>query len=474
MVDYEEFVSKPKSMLIAPAGYGKTHTIAECLKFTKGKQLILTHTHAGVASLKEKIHKASISSSNAHVETITSFAQKYTLSFYTKKDIPEQGDNKNYYPFIVKKATEFIKIKPISDIIRNTYSGLFVDEYQDCTAIQHELILALSEILPTHILGDFLQGIFGFKNEVLVDLEDPKCMGEFANNKYELDKPWRWEKINEQLGGDLKTIRQKLIDHAEIDLSQAKSIELNIVVEGDLFNPKKDYYKKVKQLLQEKSLLIIHPDTLSVNPRIAVVKAFSSAFTLVESIDDKDFYELSRELDNVDSSDVAQVFIKIGFKIFNKTGLSIWFNDKGIKRKQKIEDLSAIQPIRDNFEVLKNNLSYSLLADTFKKVKLLPGVKCYRRELFSSLCKALEDADCNQLSVYDSMVNKRNSVRKMGRKVYGKCIGTTLLTKGLEFDIVAILNAHKFNCSKNLYVALTRASRRLIIFTNNSKLTPYS
>ena len=53
-----EFVSKPKSLLIAPAGYGKTHTIAECLKYTGGTQLVLTHTHAGVASLKEKIKKS--------------------------------------------------------------------------------------------------------------------------------------------------------------------------------------------------------------------------------------------------------------------------------------------------------------------------------------------------------------------------------------------------------------------------------
>ncbi len=48
-MDYAGFVSKAKSFIVAPAGYGKTYAIAECLKHTKGKQLILTHTHAGVA-----------------------------------------------------------------------------------------------------------------------------------------------------------------------------------------------------------------------------------------------------------------------------------------------------------------------------------------------------------------------------------------------------------------------------------------
>jgi len=72
------------------------------------------------------------------------------------------------------------------------------------------------------------------------------------------------------------------------------------------------------------------------------------------------------------------------------------------------------------------------------------------------------------------MKNIRNVKRRMGRKIKGKCIGTTLLTKGLEFDTVAILNAHEFDCPKNLYVALTRSSKRLIVFTNNKVLSPYT
>ncbi|MBI4650815.1 hypothetical protein HY745_05930 [Candidatus Desantisbacteria bacterium] len=111
-MDYAKFVSKPKSMIVAPAGYGKTHAIAECLKHTEGKQLILTHTHAGVASLKEKIQKLSIAYNKYHVETIEGFAQKYVKAFYCGKDIPEQDDTNIYYPFIREKAKNLFKIKP--------------------------------------------------------------------------------------------------------------------------------------------------------------------------------------------------------------------------------------------------------------------------------------------------------------------------------------------------------------------------
>ena len=71
------------------------------------------------------------------------------------------------------------------------------------------------------------------------------------------------------------------------------------------------------------------------------------------------------------------------------------------------------------------------------------------------------------------MVLQRNKIRKIGRKVDEKCIGTTLLTKGLEFDAVIIVDAHKFRCPKNLYVAMTRATKKLIIFSKENILRPY-
>ncbi len=98
-MDYNAFVDGDKTLLIAPAGYGKTHTIAECLGYSTGRQLILTHTHAGVASIKEKIKTHSIASNRYNVETISSFAQKYVNAFCTGTDVPDQ-ENSNSSPAI--------------------------------------------------------------------------------------------------------------------------------------------------------------------------------------------------------------------------------------------------------------------------------------------------------------------------------------------------------------------------------------
>ena len=67
--------------------------------------------------------------------------------------------------------------------------------------------------------------------------------------------------------------------------------------------------------------------------------------------------------------------------------------------------------------------------------------------------------------MYDRMVSHRERIRFFGRNVEGKCIGSTLLTKGLEFDDVIVIDAHNILDKNNLYVALTRAAKRLIIYS---------
>ena len=476
MLNHLEFSTKVKSMLIAPAGFGKTHAIVECLKETKsiGKQLILTHTHAGVSSIKEKIKRENILNSSFEVETISSFAQKYVNAFYTGNDIPSQEVSKLYYPFIIEKANLLFKLKPIRQIISNTYKGFFIDEYQDCTLNQHNLITTLSELLPTHILGDFLQGIFGFNGEQLVDLNDEVLMKEFIQSKYELDKPQRWlNGNNAPLGADLKCIRDLLINKSKIDLSKYSSIELNLISESDLYSPFKNYSKQIRNLFKENNVLLLHPDSTSIYPRLDIIKRFNNAFTLVESIDDKDFYTLSKDADLLTKENFRLKLIEICYKLFNKTGVGIWFNERGLKNKTSIIDKAKSLLIDEQINTLETKICFIGFSKLLKSIKELTDIKCYRKELFYTFCKALVEAEIEKISVFESMNNKRNMTRRIGKKIYGRCIGTTLLTKGLEFDTVAILNAHKFDCPKHLYVALTRACKRLIIFSNTKELNPY-
>lgn len=463
------FISKRESLLIAPAGCGKTYTIAECLRYTEGLQLILTHTHAGVASLKEKIKEKGIATNKYRIETIASYAQKYVSAFYCKNDVPEQDNNKDYFPFIIEKAGKLAKIKPISDIIKLTYAGLFVDEYQDCTKTQHKFIMALSEILPTHVLGDPLQGIFGF-SEQLVDFdEDLKGFEQF-----ELDEPWRWKNTNPELGKCLMEIRKKLEKKEGIDLNTFKhTFEVINVKEEDIFKPVTCYNEKIWNLLNENNLLIIHPESENINIRKKIIKIFNNRIYLVEAIDEKDFYKFSKSFDNSTPDSIYRTIYDFICKVFNKSEIKKWFNENVLIKKKDEEDRKIIEPIRKNLEKLQHNGFFILIASILKQIENLPNIMCYRKELFYDICKALEEAGCNGISVYEAMKKIKNRKRRMGRKIRRKCIGTTLLIKGLEFDTVAVLNAHKFEDPKNLYVALTRSSRNLIVFSNNAVLSPF-
>ncbi len=460
MLNYEEFLSKSHSLLIAPAGYGKTHTISECLNHTEGKQLILTHTHAGVSSIKEKLKKAKIDSKKYSVETITSYAQKYVLAYSKKEEIPNQEVPKTYYPFIIKEFIRFLKLSPIRKIVKSNYTGLFVDEYQDCTEAQHELVLLLAELFPCRILGDPLQGIFSF-NDRLVDLDNVEDMKEFLDDSFELSTPWRW-KIggNEKLGNDLKNIRKLLLEKKSVDLSEFSSI--NLKETEDLYD-KENSTEIFKIIREEKSLLIISPISTNNSSRLSFIQRFSNLCLLMESIDDKDFYKISKELDDLVENYSFKTLKDIMLKLFAKTDLNEWFNDKGIKNKKDIEDKKRTEPIKERLEKLNSIFSFDELLKILNDISRTLKIKCYRKELLYSLKSALQEAQEEKLTVYESMMNHRNLVRRNGKKVTGKCVGTTLLTKGLEFETVIIIDVQKFDCPKNLYVALTRASKKLYI-----------
>ncbi len=319
-MDYQTFVNGDKTLLIAPAGYGKTHTIVECLKYTTERQLILTHTHAGVASIKEKIKKSSIASNKYTVETISSFAQKYVNAFYTGTDTPSQENSREYHPFIIDKAVIIFKSKIVKSVIKATYAGLFVDEYQDCSKLQHEMILALSKSLKTHILGDHLQGIFNFNGD-LVDFDTDLLDFERVPD---LSTPHRWyqEGNNSALGDKLKEIRGLLEQEAVIDFASHNIEGLHVINVNpvDIRDSSSLYRRSLNKLISNpennpafNSLLIIVPEydeirgggqkvpkgNIKDRAQIRAQIDYSKSLTLVEAIDDKSFYSLARKIDTL-------------------------------------------------------------------------------------------------------------------------------------------------------------------------------
>lgn len=70
-----------------------------------------------------------------------------------------------------------------------SYKGLYVDEYQDCTSEQHALVMKLARELPCRILGDPLQGIFDFGEQIIDWKRDVAGMCSVLGT---LQTPERW------------------------------------------------------------------------------------------------------------------------------------------------------------------------------------------------------------------------------------------------------------------------------------------
>lgn len=469
-MNYNDFVSKQKTKLIAPAGYGKTYTIAKCLEFTKGKQLILTHTHAGVASIKEKINSiVSVSASSYNIETISSFAQRYVINLYNRDEIPQQNDH-NYHSWIIEKATELFDLNNVKDIIRASYSGLFIDEYQDCTIPQHKMIMKLSDILPTHIVGDPLQGIFNFNGDLVNFEHDLNDFEEFPP----LEIPWRWNNAgNEPLGNCLKKIREDLIENRYIDFSNYDTIKFILVKDTDKYKLNTSYNTELWKIVNDptKNVLVLDPISSNIDRRINFIKNFKNSFRIIESIDSDEVYKLADMVDSLITEFKFELLRKLLEKTFKITDINTWFNKNGVKIKKDSLEKMKLSKITKHIEKAKTEKNLINIKNILLEIKNTLNCVCYRKELFHSLLRAIDQALLQNISVYDAMVQNRNNIRREGRKIYGKCIGTTLLTKGLEFDTVVILDAHKFPDIKNIYVALTRGCKEVIVFSETREIT---
>ena len=152
----------------SPAGCGKTEAIVRTVgRYCDGRQLILTHTHSGVNALRQRFREHSVPTAKYHVDTIAGWAWGWVRKYPDNAEYTGSTEiavwNDVYEAMSALMQNDFVKLG-----IMNTYTGVIVDEYQDCTVPMHQLIVQLKSLLPCRVLGDDLQGIFGFRDDPLI------------------------------------------------------------------------------------------------------------------------------------------------------------------------------------------------------------------------------------------------------------------------------------------------------------------
>lgn len=482
IISLETFLADNHSLMIAPAGHGKTFCISECVKIIGegGCVLILTHTHAGIASIKSKMSKANVPSKYYHIETIMGFIQHYVTSLFGADALPEINDN-SYYNTLLQIGKNIFSSNLVKTILFNSYKCLFVDEYQDCSLEQNDIILEISEILPAHLFGDEMQGIFSFNGQIPVSFKDDLP----SFNQYRLlTIPWRWKSNgnNEQLGYEILKCRKSLESNpSEINIHNNPQSSFYVLLLDDR---QKDYFQTVGKYIRSlpgNSILVIVPsgkDYGTISERVTIRNrlGLKYSFQLIEALDDNKFYSCAKSADTLireikdKHKPIKQIAKLLESLTFTKTDINEWITDNKIKSKRDMDKsiiaLKLQEEINRFISIPSSITLLSLLI--FAKVELKMQLK--RENLYYTLQKVIKDSITNQTSIYTEMVSYKNRIRRTGRTIKGKCIATTLLTKGLEFDHVVIIGANKFEDHKNFYVAISRACKSLHIFTNSMTL----
>ena len=161
-------------------------------------------------------------------------------------------------------------------------------------------------------------------------------------------------------------------------------------------------------------------------------------------------------------------------KMCNKSCINNWIKPDGtLKNKRRQDDQVLLSKLESAINPLLKEKTYLNIAKLIVAIARLPQIVIYRKEFIRDIYHTLIDANKLGLTASESILRNRNILRRKGRKIMQKTIGTTLLTKGLEFSDVVVLNAQQFNDPKHLYVALTRCSERLVVISNSVILHPY-
>ena len=467
-----------KGYVVAPAGFGKTHLIADSVMHSEGRQLILTHTHAGVDALKKKLQKLNVPSAKYNVDTIASYALRLCLSYpQTANWNIETPVSSEEWQQLFLLCTALVRKEFIKKVLQASYKGIYVDEYQDCMQDQHNMLLAFAETLPLKILGDPLQGIFdeiGSQNAVDWDTQ----LVPHFDRLGELDTPHRWIHDGDtHLGQFLSRVRRNIEAGEEIDIQNdlPQSVTLYLVSNDEELRNKQ--INACKWFPSEKTgkVIAIHKgDNTHKAKSHILAKQTSGIFSSIEEVEGKRLFSFVEAYDRIDTAKEKLLCAIEFLKDKCLSGVNL-----ALSTRTKLGEHANIRANTKNPEVVQAANEFlatpnpNNLYNFIHELKSAPETTLYARDLFNRLLKVLSINKTEPFfTLSDAATLFQKQFRHTGRPIsYPKLIGTTLLVKGQEYDHAIVLDASSLT-KKDLYVALTRGSKSLTIITKSSILRP--
>ena len=442
----------------------KTHLIAESVGFAPGKQLVLTHTHAGVDALRTKLKTIGIPAAKSRVTTIDSLALSYSNAF------PGLAGWNCEYPVSDEEwrelrlaAYRLFRCRAPRRVLRNSYAGVFIDEYQDCCGTQHAMIQKLAEALPCRIVGDPLQAIYRklHTNDIVrwCDVEDIFPVVDV------MTVPHRWRKQNPELGDWLKDVRTRLIKGTEVDFTNAYGT-VKWIPSADTQNQTAACYKAF-----DKGGVVAICDWPG---RCAAIAGKTrNHFVVLESVECPDLLQAAENIGNSRGLNRVVCVVDIAQRCF--TGMTFLTDlvdrlKKGTAYRPRSQDKIFLW---NSMQAVLESVDLQFVEVMTLAIENLVGKHFYkRRELWREMRRTLKThVSESGKTLRESAWKLRDSARRNGRHVLAKrTVATPLLIKGIEFDHALLLDAMQMGSAEELYVSLTRGASSLTILSSERRV----
>lgn len=449
MPEVGEVLGARRGYVIAPAGCGKTELIADSVAASDRRNLVLTHTHAGVGALRARLRAKGVPPRRFSVETITGFCLRFAASYPTSSGWSQDKPTGKQWDDVQLAATRLFSTGNIGRVLRASFERVLVDEYQDCTAVQHELTMTLASELPTVVLGDPLQGIFRFAGPP-VDWDD---LDKRFEKLGELETPHRWRSTNPELGEWLLDARRRLLSNSEPDwdasvVTTGESTSATQVITCNRFRETESVVAIRKWQRDEQD----------------VASRLGGTFSSMETIEAKDLFLAADVFDSATGTELAASVV--GFAAVCMTGVR-----SHLRSAEDRLESGAVPAARAG---AANEAAVRAVADVVERgvdavptalraIASLNDVRIYRHELLEETIRAIQlRRPTSERSLSELAWDLREDARRRGRAVPPRVVSRTLLVKGLEFDHAIVLARRELN-REELYVAITRPRRSLTV-----------
>lgn len=480
----------PIILIEAPAGFGKTYESVAAARDLSGsledgqKILLLAHTNTAIRTFRTRLTDLG---TKCEAMTLDSFALGNVAPYAKELGLPSPlrvGGDAIPFPVLAEKLNELYgRSETIVRATASRYPIIILDEHQDAREAQHSFVMTLARVGGSRLLifGDPMQAIFSFNPEDNL-VNWPDLMLE-ANVSDELTDPQRWHS-EPVLGNWIKDARTTLKAGGNPAWSTApEAVSIFRLSELDnirQFSTAPLYM--VSEMLQ--SLLNSCQGSVALltkwNANVTgLQRAITRRLRLNEGSDFKPAYDILPNVIDAVGNPIALCEQILKLLKETSTGCNKNFTTRVTNRLRpegvNLRGSGKMQSFLELLQPLYNEPSLETWCGVVEQIRRKPpdSIGIEQPDCFHVL-GAMRVNEGDPLIALDNAGRERRSWTPQ----HERTVSSIHKVKGQEYDniILCHCSAEQFpdnmDARKLLYVAMSRAKRRIVILTSKESPSP--